>query len=167
MIRLEIPPLRERREDIPSLVHHLLERINEKVHKRVTRVPEEVMELLTRLPWRGNVRELENVLTNAVVRSPGAVLVPDDLPLLPSSSPQSLEAPSLQQWLEGEGGADDGKIPTLDEAERILIIRALAATRGHKGKTCQILGISRPTLERKLQRYGVVTGSPDAGKDPR
>jgi two-component system response regulator AtoC len=155
VVRLEIPPLREHREDIPQLVHHLLERINEKVHKRVVRVPAEVMEHLTRLPWRGNVRELENVLTNAVVRSPGEVLVPDDLPKLePVGGPAA--SGSLGQWLQGEGAADDlAKIPTLDEAERVLIVRAMAATGGHKGKVCQVLGISRPTLERKLLKYGV------------
>jgi two-component system response regulator AtoC len=154
VVSLEIAPLRERREDIPSLVHHLLEKINEKVHKKVSRVPAEVMQHLVRLPWRGNVRELENVLTNAVVRSPGEVLVPDDLPKLVADEPEARD-PSYG-WLYGTGAVDDLEhIPTLDEAERILIFRALAATNGHKGKTCQVLGISRPTLERKLQKYSV------------
>ncbi len=162
VVRLEIPPLRERREDIPLLVRHLLERINEKVHKRVVRVPPEVMEHLTRLSWRGNVRELENVLTNAVVRSPGEVLVPDDLPKLePEGGTAAAAASDLPRWLDGAGGeADPATLPTLEEAERILILRALAATGGHKGKACQVLGISRPTLERKLQKYaaGSVSG---------
>ncbi len=154
VVRLEIPPLRERREDIPALVYHLLERINEKVHKRVTRVPAEVMEHLVRLPWRGNVRELENVLTNAVVRSPGEVLVPDDLPKLESAARDEPKAAGDNRWLFGDGGVDTPEaIPTLEEAERVLIQRALAATRGHKGKACEVLGISRPTLERKLQKY--------------
>jgi two-component system response regulator AtoC len=59
---------------------------------------------------------------------------------------------------------DPSHIPTLEEAERILIQRALAATRGHKGKACELLGISRPTLERKLQRYGVVAPPPAGAK---
>ncbi|MBI3182466.1 MAG: sigma-54-dependent Fis family transcriptional regulator [Myxococcales bacterium] len=148
VVHLHIPPLRERREDVPALVHHLLGRINEKVHKRVTRVPPEVMELLTRLPWRGNVRELENVLTNAVVRSPGEVLVPDDLPKLGEAG-----TAGPADRLDFLYGVAEGRIPTLEEAERILIERALAKTGGHKGKTCELLGISRPTLERKLQKY--------------
>ncbi|MHB8874977.1 MAG: sigma-54-dependent transcriptional regulator [Myxococcaceae bacterium] len=166
VVRLEIPPLREHREDIPALVHHLLEKINDKVHKRVVRVPAEVMEHLTQLPWRGNVRELENVLTNAVVRSPGEVLVPDDLPKLEvAGGPVTPASDLLGQWLQGPGGADDlSKIPTLDEAERILILRTLAATGGHKGKACQVLGISRPTLERKLQKYGVGNSDPGQAK---
>ncbi len=151
VITLHIPPLRERREDIPALVHHLLERINEKVHKRVTRVPEEILAHLTELPWRGNVRELENVLTRAVVLSSGEVLLADNLPALEAgeraAAPTGAAEPS---WM---GSADS--LPTLAEAERLLIFRALELTRGHKGKTCQMLGISRPTLERKLKQYGV------------
>lgn len=142
VITLQLPPLRERREDIPALVHHLLERINEKVHKRVTRVPPEVIDHLTRLPWRGNVRELENVLTRAVVLSPGDVLLGDNLPGLEEAAPRGPEP------------VDAGPIPSLEEAERRLILRALDATQGHKGKACEILGISRPTLERKLRKYG-------------
>src|SRR5205823_364351 len=129
-----------RREDIPSLVHHLLERINEKVHKRVTRVPAEVLEHLMQLPWRGNVRELENVLTRAVVLAPGEVLLADHLPRLEE------EPPATVIPLPGES-TDPAHIPTLAEAERRLIARALQATRGHKGKTCTLLGISRPTLD--------------------
>jgi two-component system response regulator AtoC len=154
VITLDIPPLRERRDDIPALVHHLLDRINEKVHKRVTRVPPEVLEHLTRLPWRGNVRELENVLTRAVVLSPGEVLLSDNLPSLTESDGTGVEPPpSLPFGLDGGHSA----FPTLEQAERILILRALEASHGHKGKTCEMLGISRPTLERKLQRYGVGT----------
>ncbi|MBJ6761935.1 sigma-54-dependent Fis family transcriptional regulator [Myxococcaceae bacterium JPH2] len=154
VITLQIPPLRERREDIPLLVKHLLERINEKVHKRVTRVPTEVMERLTLLPWRGNVRELENVLTRAVVLAPGDVLRGDDLPTLEPTTPP--EPGRLAAPMFAAPAVDDvSLIPTLEEAERQLIARAMAVTKGHKGRTCQILGISRPTLERKLQKYGL------------
>jgi two-component system response regulator AtoC len=162
VITLLIPPLRERREDIPLLVTHLLERINEKVHKRVTRVPTEVMERLTRLPWRGNVRELENVLTRAVVLAPGDVLRGDDLPALEAPAPTAAEAARAAAagpaMFAAPAVDDPSLIPTLEEAERMLIARAMAVTKGHKGRTCQILGISRPTLERKLQKYALVQG---------
>jgi len=114
------------------------------VHKRVTRVPPEVMEALVRLPWRGNVRELENVLTRAVVLSPGEVLLAESLPR---------DDPSTEQEVPG-WFPPDAPLPTLEEAERQLIERALVLTRGHKGRACQMLGISRPTLERKLAKYG-------------
>ncbi|QSQ14270.1 sigma-54-dependent transcriptional regulator [Myxococcus landrumensis] len=164
VITLLIPPLRVRREDIPLLVKHLLERINEKVHKRVTRVPPEVMERLTRLPWRGNVRELENVLTRAVVLAPGDVLRGDDLPSLDSTPPPEAGRPSATNVMFTAPTVDDASlIPTLDEAERLLIARAMAVTKGHKGRTCQILGISRPTLERKLQKYNLSQGQNPLG----
>ncbi len=151
VITLRVPPLRERMEDIPILVKSLLERINGRVHKRVTRVPPEVMEALVRLPWRGNVRELENVLTRAVVLSPGEVLLAESLPR---------DEPTLEQdasnWLPA-----DAPLPTLEEAERQLIERALVLTRGHKGRACQMLGISRPTLERKLVKYGAARSVKD------
>jgi two-component system response regulator AtoC len=143
VLTLQVPPLRERREDIPLLVKSLLERINSRVHKRVTRVPPEVMEALVRLPWRGNVRELENVLTRAVVLSPAEVLLAESLP---RDEPAEQAASS---WFP-----PDAPLPTLEEAERQLIERALVLTRGHKGRACQMLGISRPTLERKLAKYG-------------
>jgi len=163
VITLTIPPLRERREDIPLLVHHLLERINEKVHKRVTRVPPEVLAHLTRLPWRGNVRELENVLTRAVVLAPGEVLLGDDLPALEPAAPEpghSTATPTPVPLLAAPAVDDASQIPTLEEAERMLIQRAMAVTKGHKGKVCQILGISRPTLERKLQKFGLSSSAP-------
>ena len=136
-------PLRERREDIPLLVHHLLERINEKVHKRVTRVPPEVLEHLTRLPWRGNVRELENVLTRAVVLAPGEVLLGDDLPALEPSAPEPGRAGSTATTavpcLATPAVDDASQIPTLEEAERMLIQRAMAVTQGPQGQ-----GVSDP-----------------------
>jgi two-component system response regulator AtoC len=141
VVTIEVPPLRERREDIPQLVQCLLVKINEKVHKAVSSVPSEVLDLLCALPWPGNVRELENVLTRAVVLSPGDVLLREHLPSLDGTS-----APPSSQ-------ATEASFPTLEEAERIHVLRALDLTRGHKGRACQLLGISRPTLERKLRRY--------------
>jgi len=154
VITLEIPPLRDRRQDIPALVHHLLERINEKVHKRVTRVPPEVLDHLVRLPWKGNVRELENVLTRAVVLAPGEVLLSEHLPSEAGSG--APERPANLGYL----GEDPAHVPTLAEAERILILRAMEMARGHKGKVCQMLGISRPTLERKLEKYAILPQRP-------
>jgi two-component system response regulator AtoC len=145
VLTLEVPPLRERRDDIPSLVRHLLQRINEKVHKRVTSVSPEVLEHLVALNWQGNVRELENVLTRAVVLAPGSVLLREYLPSLDGrlSSPAPLPSAALKV----------STLPTLEEAERVHILKALELTGGHKGKACDMLGISRPTLERKLRKY--------------
>ena len=145
-----MPPLRERPDDIPALVQALLERINEKVHQRVNRVPPEVLEHLRALPWRGNIRELENVLTRAVVLAPADVLLAEHLPPL---APTAAPAPAT-------GWPPEGPLPSLAEAERLLISRALTLTHGHKGKACQMLGISRPTLERKLAKYRLLETFP-------
>ena len=142
VVTIDLPPLRERRADIPHLVEHLLSKINEKLQKNVTKVPREVMDRLCAADWAGNVRELENVLTRAVVMSPGDVLGTDALPT-------GRVAPTVETVAAPE------RIATLDEMERDHIRRAYAIAAGHKGHTCELLGISRPTLERKLRKYGI------------
>lgn len=139
VVTIELPPLRERPSDIPKLIQRLLARISARLDKRITHVSEELIAYLQSVPWPGNIRELENALTRAVVLASGEILLPehfdlDDRPLLASH------------------GADEPPL-SLAEAERRAIVRALHATRGHKGKTCDILQISRPTLERKLRKY--------------
>jgi len=149
VVTLRLPPLRERLEDIPLLVEHLLVKINQRLHKNLRRVPREVIEKLQRRQWPGNVRELENVLMRAAVLSQGDMLLQEhliDQGAVLRSGP--LAAP----------GAADGRVATLDEVEREHIVRVWALARGHKGKTCQMLGISRPTLERKLKKYGIAGG---------
>src|SRR5438309_2514102 len=145
-VTLVMPPLRERREDTPLLVEHLLMKINQRLHKNLRRVPRDTLEKLMARSWPGNVRELENVLTRAAVLSQGDMLLEEHL--VEASRPP-----------EPPAAARDGKspapIPTLDEVERAHIQRVFAMTKGHKGRTCQILGISRPTLERKLRKYGL------------
>jgi len=149
VVTLRLPPLRERLEDTPLLVEHLLVKINQRLHKNLRRVPREVIEKLQRRSWPGNVRELENVLMRAAVLSQGDMLLQEhliDQAAVPR--PEPLAAPS----------AADGRVATLDEVEREHIARVWALARGHKGKTCQMLGISRPTLERKLKKYGIADG---------
>jgi two-component system response regulator AtoC len=147
VVTLSLPPLRERPEDLPLLVEHLLMKINQRLHKNLRRVPREVLEKLQRRAWSGNVRELENVLTRAAVLSQGDLLLEEHLVEQASPAarplPQAVKAP------------DSDRIQTLDEIEREHIERVWALTNGHRGKTCQLLGISRPTLERKLRKYGL------------
>ena len=151
VVTLNLPPLRERPEDIPLLVEHLLMKINQRLHKNLRKVPREVLEKLQKRAWPGNVRELENVLTRAAVLSQGDMLLEEHLlEQKPSSRPP--EAPPTPPPPAGD------RIPTLDEVERDHIVRVWTMTGGHKGKTCQLLGISRPTLERKLRKYGLVGG---------
>src|SRR5438309_3016204 len=128
VVTLRLPPLRERLEDIPLLVEHLLVKINQRLHKNLRRVPREVIEKLQRRPWPGNVRELENVLTRAAVLSQGDMLLQEHL-VDQGGIPRS-EARPLPS-------AVDGRVATLDEVERDHIVRVWTLAKGHKGKTCQ------------------------------
>jgi len=150
VVTLSIPPLRDRREDIPLLVENLIVKINHRLHKNLRRVPRETLEKLMARPWPGNVRELENVLTRAAVLSQGDLLLEEHLVEASRPEPRPVDLPAA--------GAD-GRVPTLDEVERAHIERVFAMTKGHKGRACQILGISRPTLERKLRKYGFEPGT--------
>jgi two-component system response regulator AtoC len=155
VVTLALPPLRERPEDIPLLVEHLMVKINQRLHKNLRRVPREVLEKLQRRQWPGNVRELENVLTRAAVLSQGDLLLEEHLVETTKGAGARPAAPAL---------AVDAPIQTLDEVERAHIARVFAVSKGHRGKTCQLLGISRPTLERKLRKYGLVPdGDPSDG----
>ena len=159
VVTLSVPPLRERPEDIPALVEHLLLKINQRLKKNLRRVPREVIEKLQQRKWPGNVRELENVLTRAAVLSQGDLLLEEHLvESRPSRSPPSV--PALADSFPA--AAPGGPLPTLDEVERAHIERVYALCKQHKGKTCQVLGISRPTLERKLRKYGLAPADEEA-----
>jgi two-component system, NtrC family, response regulator AtoC len=147
VVTLAIPPLRERREDIPLLVEHLLMKINQRLHKNLRRVPRDTLEKLMARSWPGNVRELENVLTRAAVLSQGDLLLEEHLV---QNGEMAAKAPKATP-----GPAVSDRVPTLEEMEKAHIERVFTMTKGHKGRACQILGISRPTLERKLRKYGL------------
>lgn len=138
---LHLPPLRERREDIPLLVESLLARIRRKVHKASPHVSDDGWEALSTYDWPGNIRELDNVLTRAVILARDDVITAPLLGLMPVPD----EAPAV--------GAD---MPTpmisLDELQQHHVRAVLEHTQGHKGRACEILGISRPALERRIAR---------------
>ncbi len=151
VVTLSLPPLRDRPEDIPLLVEHLLVKINQRLHKNLRRVPREVIEKLQKREWPGNVRELENVLTRAAVLSQGDMLLEEHLIEQKLTPRGVVQAPAAAL-------VSEERVPTLDDVEREHIGRVWTLTRGHKGRTCQLLGISRPTLERKLKKYGISGG---------
>ena len=145
VVEIALPPLRERPSDIPILVEGLLAKINRDLDKDVRYVTPAALARLAAHAWPGNVRELENLLTRAVVMAKTDVL---DETLLPIGA----AAPA------GDAGAEadaEGALPTLRELERRHIIRVLAHTDWNKRRTCAILDISRPTLDRKIEEYGL------------
>jgi two-component system response regulator AtoC len=145
VVSIQLPPLRERREDIPLLARALMERIAHKVHKPVLQITDQALAKLQSHDWPGNVRELENLLTQALVQARANVLTPDLLPFRESSAPPPSDPPNEADTLP--------VLRTLDQLEAEHIQRVLNHTGGHKGKSCDILGISRPALDRKIKKY--------------
>ena len=147
VIHLHIPPLRERREDIPLLAEGLMIRLARDLHREPLHITEPAMQLLREYHWPGNIRELENVLTQALVRARDPVLSPELLALR-----QSSPAPR-KSGQDTPFRSPGGRWLTLDELEARHTQQVLDDTGGHKGQCCEILGISRPALERKIQKY--------------
>jgi len=145
VVTIALPPLRERMEDLPGLVEHLLARINARLNRSVSQVSEPAMRALAGHTWPGNVRELENVLTRAVIMSQGDVLSADHLVIdLGVGSKECAPAAETQAGLA-----------SLAELEAGHVAAVLARTGWHRGQACAILGISRPALERKIRKYNL------------
>lgn len=150
IVAITLPPLRERKDDIPVLVDYLLAKINIDLHKRIVGVSDEMMENFQRYRWPGNVRELENLLVRASVVAKGQILVRSDFPdLVEEIRP---EPEPSEMTVERTVG---GRLPTLDDIEEEYIRKVIRESGKNKGEICEILGISRPTFERKLEKYGI------------
>ena len=143
VVHFEIPPLRERREDVPLLAAYFLERAAAKAGKKIKSFSPEAQRLLVQYDYPGNVRELENAVERAVALAEGHVIQADDLP------PVFSQARLLP---EGRVSAEDRDSWTLEQVERDHIARVLARHRGNLAHAARQLGISRTTLWRKLRR---------------
>jgi DNA-binding NtrC family response regulator len=149
VIPIHIPPLRERKEDIPILVNFFVDRYNKELGKQVKPVSREVMENMLAYDWPGNVRELKNVIERAMLLDADDELLSEHLPaeLLGTGHGQSGKSKSSASLL-------DSFFPmTLKEMEKIQIERTLAQTDGNKSRAANILGISRQTLREKLKTF--------------
>src|SRR5947207_5204568 len=158
VFNIHMPPLREHKEDIPDLVQLLLSEMNTKHSRKVSAVSEAVLNLFNAYSWPGNVREMRNTLERAVIVCDGAVIETRHLPpgfgqTTVRTSPEDPDAVRL------------GVGTTVEEAERLLILKTLAATSNNKTRAAEILGISLKTLHNKLKEYGSVAADAAAGKD--
>jgi len=138
-ISVDLPPLKERRADIPVLAARLLERANRKMSRSIEGMSEEALELLGSHDWPGNARELQNVINRAVVHCRGRILQARHLAL------------NFQRSTQG----DPVPARTLREMEETHILRTLDVSGWNRGRACRLLGISRPTLRRKMRTYGM------------
>ena len=156
-----LPPLRERRDDIPRLVRHFTQHFARRMGRRIETIPSAVLDALVRYPWPGNIRELQNVIERAVILSPGPSLH------VPPSDLQPPEDRSLESGVRGQGSSSQtpdsspltpGKAVTLADAEREHILEALRATdwvvAGPKGAAAR-LGMKRSLLYWKMKKLGI------------
>ena len=140
---IHLPPLRERREDIPLLAAHFIQRYRKQHDRRIERIDPEAIQALTLQPWPGNVRQLENVIERAVLVSDDACLRLGDLRLSHVETEQDLLDNAI------------GRLMSLEELEKEYIQLVLRKTRGNKTRAAQILGINRKTLLEKRRRFGL------------
>ncbi|MDI6762418.1 MAG: sigma-54 dependent transcriptional regulator [Thermodesulfobacteriota bacterium] len=140
VIDIEMPALRERREDIPILVQHFIQKFSKELKKAVSGVSRDALKILLNYPWPGNVRELENIIQRAITLSRHEVISPEDLP---ASIIQKADEKLFEKAVEEKF--------TLDQLEKEYIRRVLIETGGNKSKAAERLGLDRKTLYRKLQ----------------
>ena len=147
---ITLPPLRDRREDIPLLVEHFLDKYARDAGKKVTRVEPRAMEALASHGWPGNVRELENVIHRTLLVVAGLELTLDDLPPNIIAAESRAPAPGAPVEVASESGPK-----SLEDLEREAIVAAMESNRGNLSDVARQLGIGRSTLYRKLEQYGL------------
>lgn len=140
VVRLEVPPLRERKEDIYLLITEFLNQFNQENGKQIEGFSNEARNKIVNYDWPGNIRELRNCVESAVVMCRGKVIEASDLPLniQQASSDSSVEIPIGS---------------TMEDAEKAMILATIAHCNGNRTKAAEVLGIGRKTLLRKLQDY--------------
>jgi two-component system nitrogen regulation response regulator GlnG len=163
VVTLHVPPLRDRKADIPELAHHFLFRSAREVNRDVRGFAPEALDRLQRYDWPGNVRQLQNCVRAAVYQSVGPLLLPEP-PLIPAESPPGEAPPSapsqtldLAQIIESMLADGEARVHArvLAVVERELIVRALRVMRGHQSQASELLGVSRVTLRNKMRELGI------------
>lgn len=140
-IELEVPPLRERFEDIPLLANHFLKLYASKYEKNVNKISEAAVSRMHKHPWPGNIRELQHAIERAVILSNGHVLQPEDFNFTPSGGKEDAQL-SLEQF-------------NLEEVEKLLIRKVLKKYNGNITQAASELGLTRSSLYRRLEKYGL------------
>jgi DNA-binding NtrC family response regulator len=146
--RITIPPLRERREDIAALTLFFMDQFNERFRKHFLKVSDEAKRLLADHPWTGNVRELRNAIERVMLMEEGPEITKDHLDFLTKAASLAGDADRLTLKIPPEG-------LNLDEMNRALVVQALDRCGGNRAKAAKLLGISRPTMIYRIEKYGI------------
>jgi len=144
-VEIHLPPLRERREDIPPLAAHFLVRYAQRYRKQMEGLDPAAIQTMLQYGWPGNVRELDHTMERAVLMARGPRIEAADLGLSTSSRPA---APSLEEM-------------SLESVESILIRKALARAAGNVSQAADALGLSRGALYRRMEKYGIQANHPE------
>jgi len=145
--QIEVPPLRERKQDIPPLIALFLRQFAQQLGKPEPDVAPDAFQKLLDYGWPGNVRELQNAIEYAVVLARKGLIGVKELPA-------EVQLPTVLQQTE-RGAPPRTGVQSLDDVERNTILQALAECHGNKKKAAQLLGIQRPTLYNKMKRYAI------------
>lgn len=140
VVPISLPPLREKKEDIPLLIIHFLQKSSEENHKPISHISPEALDILTQYSWPGNVRELRHTIERAVVLSTQPIILPEDLPK------------KMLEEVKGKEIQFPEELLPLREVERRYVLKVLRETKGNKKKASEILGIDRTTLYRILEK---------------
>lgn len=167
VVRVHLPPLRSRTDDIRLLAEYFLQKIAHQKHRPLLKLSEEAAKVLEGYPWPGNVRELENTMQRATVLATADVLLPKDIPLgqlanLQSEKSTSQNAPidSVEEAVEVLfDAANAGEFPLLPWLEREFTTRAMEKTGNNQVRAAKLLGITRATLRKRLERNGALGGA--------
>ena len=141
-IEVEIPPLRERIEDIPLLANHFLKHYATKYGKSVTKISDAAMARMSKHPWPGNIRELQHSLERAIILSNSSVLQPEDFNFTVSNVKEGDQQVNLDQF-------------NLEEVEKLLIRKVLKKYNGNITQAASELGLTRSSLYRRLEKHGL------------
>ena len=145
---MKVPPLRERKSDIPLLVEHILRKINHELGKSIRKVERKALVRMIEYDWPGNVRQLENMLVHTAIHTQGEIILDEFIAQLFDEKSTHHQNPKAASHGEQD----------LRSMEKQCIVTALNQNRWHLGKTCEALGISRPTLRHKLKTYEISSG---------
>lgn len=153
VVPIHVPPLRERREDIPILARHFMEKFANKVSNRVTSISPEALDLMMEYNWRGNVRELENAIERAMVLADGDTILPEHLPLPPGMGISQSEHRNIPRT----GSLTE----QINAFEKNLVLEALEKSKWVRSKAAAALDIPRPTLNYKMAKHNIAPPEED------
>jgi two-component system nitrogen regulation response regulator GlnG len=163
---IQVPPLRERREDIPLLIEHFLPRFSRSLGRNIRSVTADVQQCLLAYDWPGNVRQLQSILKYAIVQASGDVLTLECLPEIVRASPAPARAPTPDVWMGGLAEFTEGLLRAGEleiyrrvglEMDRVVLGAVLRHVKGNQVKASELLGISRTTLRAKLRALNLGT----------